>query len=298
MFNGLTAMVPTSGAWGLLMQPEILAYRHPATGTVTYVIVDPATYLCALVDPVLDFDPATEAVDASFINRIIAEIRARDLGPTWILETGLHAGHLSAAGHVKYETGASICIGASVVESLKRLAPKFGETMVDLDGWDFDKLAQDGDDFPMGGVTFTPIALTGRLPGAVAYRMGDVLFPGDLILAPAEGAGRCDVPGADPGKAWDDARKLLALPPETRVMPGLSAGEPDGATIAEQRARNIQLKDSIDRLDFIALRTAADAILPDPDLASAALRVAIRSGKLPADPETGPRFPPVDLATL
>lgn len=280
------------------MQPEIIAYHHPATGTVTYLIVDPATYLCAIVDPVLDFDPVTEAVDASFINRIIAEIRARDLGPTWILETGLHAGHVSAAGHLKYETGASICIGAKVVDSLKRLAPKFGETMVDLDGWDFDKLAQDGDSFPMGGVEFTPIALTGRLPGAVAYLMGDVLFTGDLMLAPAEGAGRCDIPGADAGRTWDDARKFLKLPPRTRILPGVCASAVCESTVAEEKADNIQLNDKIDRLDFIALRTAADAILPDPVLASAALRVAIRSGKLPPQPESGPRFPPVDITKL
>lgn len=280
------------------MQPEIISYRHPATGTVTYLIVDPATYLCAIVDPVLDYDPATEAVDASFINRIIAEIRARDLGPTWILETGLHTGHLSAAGHVKYETGASVCIGAGVVESLKRLAPKLGETMVDLDGWDFDKLAQDGEALPMGGLEITAIALTGRLPGAVAYQLGDALFTGDLMLAPAEGAGRCDVPGADAGKAWDDARKFLKLPPETRVLPGVCASETCESTIAEQKAANIQLNDKIDRLDFIALRTAADAFLPDPDIAGAALRVAIRSGKLPSEPESGPRFPPVDLTKL
>lgn len=280
------------------MQPEITPYHHPATGTVSYLIVDPATFLCAIVDPVLDFDPETEAVDTGFVDKMIADIRAKDLGPTWILETGLHAGHLSAAGHLKYETGASVCIGAAVVDSLKRLAPKFGETMVDLDGWDFDKLAQDGDTFPMGGLEITPIALTGRLPGAVAYKMADVIFTGDLLLAPAEGAGRCDIPGADAGRAWDDAQKILALPSHTRVLPGVCAMEPTEATVAEQKASNIQLNDKIDRLDFIALRTAADAFLPDPTFASAALRVAIRSGRPPSPPESGPRFPPVDLGAL
>lgn len=280
------------------MQPEITPYHHPATGTVSYLIVDPATFLCAIVDPVLDFDPETEAVDTSFIDKMIADIRAKDLGPTWILETGLHAGHLSAAGHLKYETGASVCIGAAVVDSLKRLAPKFGETMVDLDGWDFDKLAQDGDTFPMGGLEITPIALTGRLPGAMAYKMADVIFTGDLLLAPGEGAGRCDIPGADAGRAWDDAQKILALPPQTRVLPGVCALEPTEATVAEQKASNIQLNDTIDRLDFIALRTAADAFLPDPTVAAAALRVAIRSGRPPSPPESGPRFPPVDLNAL
>jgi glyoxylase-like metal-dependent hydrolase (beta-lactamase superfamily II) len=280
------------------MQPEITAYRHPSTGTVTYLIVDPATFLCAIVDPVLDFDPATEAVDTSFIDNIIADIRAKDLGPTWILETGLHTGHVSAAGHLKYETGASVCIGARVVESLKRLAPKFGESMVDLDGWDFDKLAKDGEALPMGGLKIAAFSVTGRLPGAVVYRLGNLLFTGDLLLAPAEGAGRCDIPGADAGKAWDDARKFLKLPAQTRVLPGVCAGATCESTIAEEKASNIQLNDKIDRLDFIALRTAADAILPDPVLASAALRVAIRSGKLPSEPESGPRFPVVDVSKL
>lgn len=280
------------------MQPEITAYRHPATGTVTYLIVDPATFLCAIVDPVLDFDPATEAVGTAFIDKIIADIRAKDLGPTWILETGLHAGHLSAAGHVKYETGASICIGARVVESLKRLAPVLGESGVDLGGWDFDKLAKDGEVLPMGALKITAIGLTGRLPGAVVYRLADMIFTGDLILTPAEGAGRCDIPGANAGKAWDDARKFLSLPPHTRVLPGVSAAEPRESTVAEEKASNIQLNDKIDRLDFIALRTAADAFLPDPVLAPAALRVAIRAGRLPPEAKGGPRFPWVDLEKL
>ncbi len=154
------------------MQPEITAYHHPATGRVTYLVVDPATLLCAFVDPVLDYDPLTQAVDTAFVDAIVAEVRARDLGPTWILETGLHTGHLSAAGHLKYETGASICIGAGVLESLRRLVPVLGADGVDLDGWDFDKLARDGDDLPMGGLEFVAITLPGRLPGAVAYRLG------------------------------------------------------------------------------------------------------------------------------
>lgn len=279
------------------MQPEITAYRHPSTGTVTYLIVDPATFLCAIVDPVLDFDPVTEAVDTSFMDKIIADIRARDLGPTWILETALHTGHLSAAGHVKYETGASICIGARVVDSLKRLAPALGEDGVDLDGWDFDKLAQDGEALPMGGLEITALALDGRLPGAVAYRLGDAIFTGDVLLAPAEGSGRCDLPGADAGKTFDDVRKVLSLPPRTRVLPGVCAADPCESTVAEEKAANIQLNDKIDRLNFIALRTAADALLPTPPLAVAALRVAVRAGRLPPEID-GRRFASVKLDRL
>jgi len=280
------------------MQPEIIAYHHPATGTVTYLIIDPATFLCAIVDPVLDFDPETEAVDTGFVDKIIADIRARDLGPTWILETGLHTGHLSAAGHLKYETGASICIGARVVESLKRLAPLLAEDGVDLEGWDFDKLAKHGESLPMGGLKITALALESRLPGAVAYRVANAIFTGDVLLAPSEGSGRCDVPGADAGKTFDDARKILSLPPQTRILPGVCAALPCESTVAEEKASNIQLNDTVDRLNFIALRTTADAMLPESMVAGPALRIAVRAGRLPPDIGAGARFAPVDLTKL
>jgi len=271
------------------MQPEIIAYRHPSTGTVTYLIIDPATFLCAIVDPVLDFDPDTQDVDTSFADKIIADIRARDLGPTWILETGLHTGHLSAAGHVKYETGASICIGARVVDSLKRLVPALGEDGVDLEGWDFDKLAKHGEALPMGGLKITALALEGRLPGAVAYRLGDAIFTGDVLLPPTQGSGRCDAPGSDAGKTFDDVRKILSLPPATRILPGVCAAEPCESTVAEQKAANIHLNDGIDRLD---------ALLPEERVTGAALRVAIRAGRLPPENAAGPRFAPVDISKL
>lgn len=281
------------------MQPEIIAHHHPATGTVTYLVVDPATLLCAIVDPVLDFDPATETTDTRFIDAIIAEIRARDMGPTWILETGLHTGHMSAAGHLKYETGASVCIGANVVESLKRLAPALGESGVDLEGWDFDKLAQDGEVMPMGGLEITAHAVAGRLPGAVAYQIGDVLFTGDAVLAPELGTGRCDQFGADAEDLYAAARRFLTLPAETRLLPGWTDSiDYRPATVAEHRARNAQLHDGIDLAAFVAARKTADAALPSPPYAAQALRVAIRSGKLPSQDETGRRFPPTDIRSL
>ena len=281
------------------MQPEITAHHHPATGTVTYLVVDPATLLCAIVDPVLGFNPETEATDTSFVDAIIAQIRARDLGPTWILETGLHAAHLSAAGHLKYETGASICIGAGVIESLKRLAPAMAEHGVDLDGWDFDKLAQDGEVMPMGGLEITAHAVTGRLPGAVAYQIGDVLFTGDVVLAPELGAGRADLPGADARALYADARKFLSLPDETRLLAGWEAAEGAATTtVAQQRAQNVQLRDGVDLPTFVAARHAADAALPPLPYPAQALRVAIRSGKLPPQGDDGQRFPPTDISSF
>ncbi|MBU4435565.1 MAG: MBL fold metallo-hydrolase [Alphaproteobacteria bacterium] len=281
------------------MQPEIIAHHHPATGTVTYLVVDPATLLCAIVDPVLDFDPVTQAVDTGFVDGIIAEIRARDMGPTWILETGLHATHLSAAGHLKYETGASVCIGAGVIESLKRLAPAMGEHGVDLEGWDFDKLAQDGEVMPMGGLEITAHAVTGRLPGAVAYQIGDILFTGDAVLAPDLGSGRCDLPGADPEGLYAAAQRFLSLHADTRLLAGWEdAAGRASTTVGQQRADNIQLHDGVDLAAFTALRQAADAALSPPPYPAEALRVAIRSGKLPPEDENGRRFPPTDIRSL
>ena len=280
------------------MQPEITAFHHPATGRVTYLVVDPATLLCGFVDAVLDYDPLTQAVDTGFVDAIIADVRARDLGPTWILETGVHTDHLSAAGHLKYETGASICIGAGVLDSLKRLVSVLGSDGVDLDGWDFDKLAQDGEVLPMGGIEITAIALPGRLPGAVAYQIGDVVFTGSAILPPAQGLGDSDAPGADAQGLHAAARLLLALPPQTRLLTGQVGAETLAwdATVAQQKAGNVDAGDDAPCEAFTARRAAA-VTSPGP-LAAPALQVGIRAFRLPPADESGRRFQPVDISAL
>jgi len=280
------------------MQPDITAFHHPATGRVTYLIVDPATLLCAFVDPVLDYDPLTQAINTSFMDAIIADVRARDLGPTWILETGVHTDHISAAGHVKYETGASICIGAGVLDSLKRLVPVLGAEGVDLDGWDFDKLAQDGEALPMGGVEITVLAMPGRLPGAVAYRIGDMVFTGAAILPPGQGLGHSGAPGADAEGLHAAARLLLALPPQTLLLSGHVGADSDAwsATVADQRANNVDAGDTVSAETFAARRTGALAS-PGP-LAAPALQVGIRAFRLPPPDESGQRFLPVDISSI
>ena len=280
------------------MQPEITAFHHPATGRVTYLLVDPATQLCAFIDPVLDYDPQTQAVDTTFMDAIIADIRAKDLGPTWILETGVHTGHLSAAGHLKYETGASICTGAGVLESLKRLVPVLGSDGVDLDGWDFDKLAQDGEVLPMGGIEITAIALPGRLPGATAYQIGDVVFTGSAILPPDQGLDDSDAPGADAAGLHAAARRLLDLPPHTRLLTGQVGAEADAweATVADHRTKTIAAGDSVPAEAFVARRAAAP---PSPGpLAAPALQVGIRAFRLPPQGDDGLRFPPIDISSI
>ncbi|AYV46035.1 MBL fold metallo-hydrolase [Caulobacter flavus] len=279
------------------MQPDITAYHHAATGRVTYLVADPATLLCAIVDPVLDFDPATGETSTAFVDAIIADIRARDLGPTWILETAVHTGHLSAAGHLKYETGASVAIGAHVLESLQRLVPALGAEGVDLEGWDFDKLAREDDEpLIMGGIEFHPIALSGRLPGAVAYKAGDVLFVGDAIL-PA-GLPASDAPGADAAGLFADARKLLSLPDDVRVLSSWAGEDPAAAdsTVAAHKAANPDAGDAVAQAEFVA-RRGGEAVEPSA-LTIAALDVAVRSGKLPPVGENGVRFPPRNIRSL
>jgi len=278
------------------MQPEITAFHHPATGRVTYLIADPATLLCAFVDPILDYDPLTQAIDTSFIDAIIADVRAKDLGPTWILETGVHTGHLSAAGHLKYETGASICIGAGVLDSLKRLVPVLGSDGVDLEGWDFDKLAQDGEALPMGGIEFTAIALPGRLPGATAYQLGDVVFTGSAILSPGQGLDDSTAPGADAAGLHAAARKLLNLPPQTRLLVGQADSQGWDTTVASQKADNVDAGDAVPVEAFVARRAA---VLADPSpLAAPALQVGIRAFRLPPEDESGKRFQPIDVSSI
>ncbi|PXA91209.1 MBL fold metallo-hydrolase [Caulobacter sp. D4A] len=283
------------------MQPDITAYHHAATGRVTYLVADPATLLCAIVDPVLDFDPATGETSTAFVDGIIADIREKDLGPTWILETGVHTGHLSAAGHLKYETGASVAIGAHVLESLQRLVPALGADGVDLEGWDFDKLAREDDEpLIMGGIEFHPIALSGRLPGAVAYKAGDVVFVGDALLplGLATGLPDSDAPGADAAGLFADARKLLSLPDDTRLLSSW-AGEDVAAadtTVAAQKAANPDAGDAVAEAEFVA-RRAGDKPAPSA-LTIAALDVAVRSGKLPYPDEAGVRFPSRNISSL
>lgn len=280
------------------MQPDITAYHHAATGRVSYLVVDPATQLCAIVDPVLDFDPATGEISTSFVDSIIADIRAKDLGPTWILETGVHTGHLSAAGHLKYETGASIAIGAHVLASLQRLAPVLGAHGVDLEGWDFDKLAREDDEpLIMGGVEFHPIALSGRLPGAVAYRAGDVVFVGDALLPPAAGLPDGHAPGADAAGLHADARRLLSLDAGVRLLSSWAGADPAAAdsTVSAQRAGNVDAGDAVSQDDFVARRADVEAVHPSA-LTIAALDVAVRSGRLPPPDENGVRFPPRDIS--
>ena len=280
------------------MQPEITAFHHPATGRVTYLIADPSTLLCAFVDPVLDYDPLTQAIDTRFIDAIIADVRAKDLGPTWILETGLHTDHLSAAGHLKYETGASICIGAPVLDSLKRLVGVLGDDGVDLEGWDFDKLAQDGEALPMGGIEITAIALPGRLPGATAYRIGDVVFAGSALLPPDQGLDDSAAPGADAAGLHAAARQLLDLPAATRILVGQTGEVIDGwdTTVGDQKAANIDVGDAVSAEAFVARRAAVVAT-PGP-LAAPALQVGIRAFRLPPKGEDGKRFATVDISSI
>lgn len=281
------------------MQPDITAYHHATTGRVTYLVADPATQLCAIVDPVLDFDPATGETSTAFVDAIIADIRAKDMGPTWILETGVHTGHLSAAGHLKYETGASVAIGAHVLASLQRLAPVLGAHGVDLEGWDFDKLAREDDEpLIMGGVTFQPIALSGRLPGAVAYQAGDVVFVGDAILPPSAGLPDGHAPGADAAGLHADARRLLSLADDVRLLSSWAGADPAAAdsTVALQRAANIDAGDAVSQDDFVA-RRAGETPAPSA-LTIAALDVAVRSGRLPPPDEHGVRFPPRDILSF
>jgi len=273
------------------MQPEIIAYHHAPTGRVTYLVIDPATLLCAIIDPVLGFDPATQTTDTAFAEAIVADIRARDLGPTWILETAVHTDHLSAAGFLKYETGASIGIGAGVLESLRRLAPALQADGIDLEGWDFDKLAQDGEDLPMGGLALTTIALPGRLAGAAAYPIGDVGFTGQALPPPGRRLPAGDRPGADPAGLGVAARRLLDLPPETRLLAGQVGDAADAwsATVAEHR---VHFGDTLERQ---AIPTGE---APPNQTIIAALSVAIRAGRLPPEDAAGRRFPDVDLSSL
>jgi hypothetical protein len=220
------------------------------------------------------------------------------MGPTWILETGLHAAHMSAAGHLKYETGASVCIGAGVIESLKRLAPAMGETASTSTAGTSTSWPRTARSCRWAASRSPPIAVTGRLPGAVAYQIGDVLFTGDAVLAPEFGRAAATCPAPTPKASTpprDASSPCQTTPGFCRLGRRRRSRE---STVAEQRAGNVQLHDGVDLAAFVAARAAADAAAGPHALRRRGPARGIRRASLPPEGENGRRFPPTDIRSL
>lgn len=276
-------------------EPRITAFFDEPTGSVSYLVADPETRQAAVIDPVLDFDPASGEVDTRSAQRILAAADEQSLAIVLVLETHPHADHLTAAPFVRERTGATVAIGAKVREVQKAFAPLFA-TADDAGSDDFDRLLEDGERLPLGNLTIEVIATPGHTPACVSYKIGDAVFVGDTLFMPDYGTARTDFPGGDARQLYRSIHKLLSLPPETRMFlchdykaPGRDQYAWE-TTVAEQRTNNVHIGGGIGEDDYVAMRTARDAQLDAPRLLYPAIQVNIRGGRLPPAEANGVRF--------
>lgn len=269
------------------MHPSVQAFFDHATNTVSYIVHDPATKKAAIIDPVLDFTPRNGRIAATSADALLAAAADQGLDILYVLETHAHADHLSAAHHLREATGAPVVIGAQITQVQAIFGALFEADDVTHDGAAFDRLVHDGDTLPLGDLTINVLHTPGHTPACVTYVIGDAAFVGDTMFMPDYGTARADFPGGSAHALYGSIRKILDLPPETRMFVGhdyLPEGRRDfiwETTVAEQRAHNVHMHDGISEAKFIAMRTARDKTLEAPQLILPALQVNIRGGALP-----------------
>lgn len=280
----------------MLDKPAIRAFFDEATNTFSYLVADPATKRAAVIDPVLDYDPKSGEVDVRSVEAVLAAAREAGYTVEWSLETHAHADHLSGSPYVKARTGAKIAIGENIKEVQRIFRPVFNATDLKTDGSDFDRLFKDGDRFKIGGLEVEVIHTPGHTPACISYKIGDVVFVGDTLFMPDYGTARADFPGGDAHKLYQSIRRLLSLPPRTRLFmchdykaPGRDSYAFE-TTVDEQRTRNVHVHEGVEENEFVAMRNARDATLAAPTLLLPSIQVNVRAGRFPAAEANGVRY--------
>lgn len=276
------------------MRPEIASFFDPATFTVTYVVSDPATGEAAIVDSVLDFDPNSGRTATASADKIIDYVISKNLKVTWLLETHAHADHFSAAPYLQEKVGGKIAIGAEITTVQNVFGKLFNAgTDFERDGSQFDALFEDGDTFTIGNLPVMVMHVPGHTPADIAYVVGEAVFTGDTMFMPDYGTARADFPGGDARKLFRSLRRILSLPPETRLfmchdyLPKGRTTYVWETTVAAEREGNIHAHDGITEDEFVAMREARDATLDMPRLILPSVQVNMRAGHLPPADDNG-----------
>ena len=284
------------------MKPDVTAFFDEATNTLTYVVAEPGGPAAAVIDSVLDYEAASGRTDTRSAAAVVAFVRERGLRVDWLLETHVHADHLSAAPWIQQQIGGRIGIGQMITVVQDTFGKIFNEgTRFQRDGSQFDRLFAEGDSFDIGTVPVRVMHTPGHTPACLTYVAGDAAFVGDTLFMPDSGTARCDFPGGSAQAMWDSVQRILALPEETRIFichdykaPGRDhfAWE---STVAAQKALNMHVGQGRPRADFVALRQARDATLSMPRLIIPSLQINMRAGHPPAPEDNGISYLKVPL---
>lgn len=276
------------------MSPDVTPFFDEATFTASFVVIDPATKHCAIVDSVLDFDYASGRTDFCSADKIIEYVRAQDLIVDWVLETHVHADHLSAAPYLQEQLGGKIGIGQNITVVQDTFGKVFNEgTKFQRDGSQFDKLFVEGDTFMVGKIEASVLHTPGHTPACLTYVIGDAAFVGDTLFMPDFGTARTDFPGGSAETLYASIQKLFALPDEIRVFVGhdyKAPGRDDFAwetTIGAQKALNKHVGEGRAQTEFVAMRNERDAQLGMPKLIIPSLQVNMRAGQMPPAEDNG-----------
>jgi glyoxylase-like metal-dependent hydrolase (beta-lactamase superfamily II) len=274
--------------------PVIRALFDEPTNTVTYVVHDSETRRAAIIDSVLDFDPASGRTTFASADAVIAYVAKRGLTVDWLLETHAHADHLSAAPYLQKKLGGKIAIGEHIVTVQNTFGKLFNAgSEFQRDGSDFDQLWKDGDQFAIGNLSVTVLHVPGHTPACIAYVIGDAVFVGDTMFMPDYGTARADFPGGDARALYRSARRILSLPPQTRLFmchDYLPSGRTQyvwESTVEAERKANVHIHDGVTEDEFVAMREARDATLAMPRLILPSVQVNMRAGHLPQAEENG-----------
>lgn len=287
------------------MSPIVKAFFDDATNTISYLVRDPNGSSVAIIDSVLDFDYASGRTNTASADEIIAWVKSEGLVIEWILETHVHADHLSAAPYIQEKLGGKIGIGDRITIVQDTFGKVFNEgTEFQRDGSQFDRLFTDGDSVMIGQMRVDIMHTPGHTPACLTYVIGDAAFVGDTLFMPDFGTARCDFPGGSSATLFDSVQKILSLPDDTRIFVGHDYKAPGRdvyaweSTVGEQKARNVHVGGSASKADFTTMRDARDATLAMPKLIVPSLQVNMRAGHMPDPDDQGDVFLKVPVNKL
>lgn len=287
-----------------MTEPVIKTFFDSATSTFTHVVSDPVSRKAAIIDPVWDYDPKSGRTSEQSLQKVVDYVETEHLHPVWVLETHVHADHLSAAQLLRQRYDCKIGIGAAITQVQATFTPIFNaESEFKTDGSQFDRIFADGDSLAVGELRFVVMHVPGHTPADSAYAVGKHVFVGDTIFAPDVGSARCDFPNGNARTLYQSVQRLLQLPADT-VLHLCHDYPPEGRepraewTVAEERASNVHLRDGISEEEFVKMRTERDAKLAMPVLILPSVQVNMRAGALPPAEANGKSYLKIPLNVL